>query len=329
ELEVSEVNQLNFIPLAAPLGSTGNYELVIVEQLYDQYACWVEDNSEAVRVRLLNHSISARNFCRVTKSDRHHSILLDNEDLTRRYRLKLIEDDGQLVLVGSLAEDAEAFPVEIGRTRSIAEGYQKIFLNPGWRFTRNTEENNTTADIYLTGEVATIETPLPSTLLPPEEIAFTAAPLPSQVTQPQLPKLEQEHSFQETIPSTESITDPPTIGDNVPPEKPFIPLPSSVTEPPRPARDIIFTAPQRQDDNNETELEKPFVRDETTEPQKPPIPDEATETEKPLTPNNEDNSKPRDLIFTPSQGRDTNSENLNTEPSPTPMPESETIPTFD
>ncbi|MGB7521772.1 MAG: DUF3747 domain-containing protein, partial [Spirulinaceae cyanobacterium] len=233
EFSTAEVNPSHFMAIAAPFGnSPQNYRLVIVEQLYDSYACWIESDSHPERIKPLPQQSNYDGICEIRDSSNDYSIRLDGQDLAPEYKIEIIEDDGDLVLVGKSTQGSITIPIEIGRTKSIGKGFQRITLNPGWRFTRRVLDGRDLGHIYLTGDLTAIETPLPyiaaiapqpqtetETETETENVAVnnpnTAPPVaitaPIEVTDSSsLPNLEENPPSQTPLPS-------PTTSNSLPP----------------------------------------------------------------------------------------------------------------
>lgn len=278
EFSTAEVNPSQFMAIAAPFGNNPqNYRLVIVEQLYDSYACWIENSLNPGQVKPLPQQSNYDGICEIRDSSNDYSIRLDEQDLAPEYEIEIIEDDGDLVLVGKSTEGSVAAPIEIGRTKGIGKGFQKINLNTGWRFTRRMLEGRDLGHIYLTGNLTAIETPIPyiAAIAPqPEETAIAPHALPEEITpQPEETAITPQPQPEETAiintpqPQPEELeitaTAPPIAGTNSPSPLPSLeedtpantplslplatnslpaPSPNPVEETPPP--DLIFTTPE-------------------------------------------------------------------------------------
>ncbi|NEO98062.1 MAG: DUF3747 domain-containing protein [Symploca sp. SIO2E9] len=147
----TEVNADNFVAVAAPFGSN-QHQLVIIEQISNRRACWRENGSNPVRVDPLLLNFDFTGICGRSLDSNGYSIRMNGQDLGLDYMLRLIERDGELLLLGTPIKEHNAPEIEIGSSRGINNGFQKIFLNPGWRFTRRTYQGRRLGHIYLTND---------------------------------------------------------------------------------------------------------------------------------------------------------------------------------
>ncbi len=155
-----EVTQSSFMAIASPGGR--GYSLLLLEQLPSGRPCWRESGSTPVVVEplLLNYDDFSRD-CRRGTDGNAYSIRIDGQDFSE-YVLRFVEREGELVLVGTHRTDRTKEPVDIGRTRGLSatgNDFLKIFLDPGWRFTRRTFEGKVLGHIYLTGDTTAMGNP--------------------------------------------------------------------------------------------------------------------------------------------------------------------------
>lgn len=190
-----EIEQNRLIALASPFGrDRRHYQLLILEQLSNTRPCWREFGANPVQVEPLLLNFDFTGVCDRATDGNNYSIRIGDEDLGGRYLLSIVRRGNDLVLIGSSLREPNTPPIEIGRTNGITDGYQKIVLNPGWRFTQRTYQGTTLNHIYLTGDATvmdapptlptTVNLPLPNRPLPPpqRELIFTPSPSPSEPT---------------------------------------------------------------------------------------------------------------------------------------------------
>ncbi|NET56157.1 MAG: DUF3747 domain-containing protein [Symploca sp. SIO2E6] len=156
----------------------GKHKLLIVEQISDQRACWSEKSSESlnrpVLVDTLLRTFDFTGICRRSTDSNGYSIRMDDQDLGSDYLLTLLEREGEIVLAGIPRPWAGRGlkRIEVGRTRGYATGNEKIFLDPGWRFTKRTYQGRVLGHFYLTYDSAEGTVTQPNTipeLLPPTD----------------------------------------------------------------------------------------------------------------------------------------------------------------
>lgn len=140
-----EVDQSKYIAIAMPLVS-GYYKLIVLEQISLNHACWKETGSEPTVVDPLLVKFNFTRLCRRYMDSNGFSIRVAGEDLAMKYSPRLEQQKGEIVLVGR----SSAGPMMlIGRTRGIANGFLKLVLEPGWRFSRRVFKGKTLGHVYF------------------------------------------------------------------------------------------------------------------------------------------------------------------------------------
>ncbi len=148
-----EVEQDKFIAVASPYGNN-KHQLLIIEQVSPKRQCWSESGSNPVTVDPLLLQFDFSGICGRSTDANGYSIRMEEQDLGLQYLLRIVERDGELLLVGSSRTDRTAPDILIGRTRGLANGFAKIFLEPGWRFTKRSYEGKTLGHVYLTNNLS-------------------------------------------------------------------------------------------------------------------------------------------------------------------------------
>jgi N-acetylmuramoyl-L-alanine amidase len=154
-----EVDPNDFIAIAVQY-QDNVHKLLIVEQVSSDRACWSENNSESpnnpVLVDPLLMTFDFTGICQRNTDSNGYSIRMNGQDLGSDYLLTLVEREGEIVLVGIPRPWAgRKLPrIEVGRTRGYADGNEKIFLDPGWRFTKRTYQGRVLGHVYLTNDSA-------------------------------------------------------------------------------------------------------------------------------------------------------------------------------
>lgn len=208
-----EVNADKFIVISTPVYGNNQHQLLIVEQISNKRPCWSESGSNPVTVDPLLLNFDFTGICgRITDSN-GYSIRMAGQDMGLDYLLRIVEQNGDLMLVGSHRVNRQMPDIEIGKTNGTAEGFTKIILNPGWRLTRRTYQGKPLGHVYLTNDSATPPVAPDLNSTPP---SLPTDPLPASPTPPPVP---------------ESPTPSPLPG-----------TPQSL--PPNPERELIFTKPQ-------------------------------------------------------------------------------------
>lgn len=258
--ESAEVTAEKFIAVATPAYSNNQHQLLIIEQISSTQPCWSESGSNPVKVEPLLLNFDFTGICGRSNDSNAYSIRMNGQDLGLDYILRVVKRDGDLLLVGTSRTNYAAPEIEIGRTQGISEGFQKIILNPGWRFTRRSYQGKKLGHIYLTNDspppVAQDSNTNPQTLPPSAQpLPADTQPLPTGA-QPQAPAPERELIF--TKPQAGSATP----GGQTPPTDTQI-APSTTT----PERSIpVFVVPT----TPQAEPTAPGGETPGTSPQTPP-----------------------------------------------------------
>ena len=148
-----EVEQNKFVAIAVPhVGSSPH--LVILEQISDSQMCWKESGTSPVSVEALLLNFDFTGICGRNTDSNGYSIRMAGQDLGLQYKLKIIKNNSEFMLVGVSNTDPNAPAIEIGRTHRIGQSLTKVDLEPGWRFTKRTFNGKSLGHIYLTSDLA-------------------------------------------------------------------------------------------------------------------------------------------------------------------------------
>ncbi|GGA50641.1 hypothetical protein CYANOKiyG1_70170 [Okeania sp. KiyG1] len=135
------------MPLSDLNGYSG-YKLIILEQRSNQRPCWSESEAGLypilVEPLLLDFNFSG--ICGRATDSNGYSIRVDGNDLSLSHRLILQNVGGEIKLFGiSLTGDKKL----IGRSRGLSNGMMKIFLEPGWQFTKRSYQGKVIGHFYF------------------------------------------------------------------------------------------------------------------------------------------------------------------------------------
>ncbi len=143
-----EIAQENMIAIAVPYHS--GYNLVVIEQIPGKDKCWAEQGTTAVAVEPLLMNFDFSGHCRRATDTNGYSLRINGEEKGSDYLLEVVERDNELILVAT-HRDPDKLPVTIGSTRGKSDGFVKIFLNDGWRFTKRSYEGQELSHFYFSG----------------------------------------------------------------------------------------------------------------------------------------------------------------------------------
>ncbi|EAW33581.1 DUF3747 domain-containing protein [Lyngbya sp. PCC 8106] len=143
-----EVQQERFVAMAIPRAY--GYSLVIVEQVSNSTPCWSESGSNPIQVDPLLLNFDFTGICGRATDSNGYSVRMGGEDLALSHSLSVRGVDNDILLVATSRENPYAEPIVIGRSYGVSNGFVKIILEPGWRFTKRTYQDKTLGHTYFT-----------------------------------------------------------------------------------------------------------------------------------------------------------------------------------
>jgi len=166
-----ELDQSRLIAVAAPVGNSDEHQLLILEQISDQRPCWTESGSNPTIVDPLMLSFDFTGICSRSTDANGYSLRINGQDLALHYNFRIVERNNDLVLVATLSDpgNRDAPAIEIGRTYGNTDGFARIVLDPGWKFTKRTLDGRVLGHVYLTYEGQVPD----SIVLPPAPPTYT------------------------------------------------------------------------------------------------------------------------------------------------------------
>jgi hypothetical protein len=247
--EQREVNQEDFIAIARPYGN-GKYDLLILQQIPGKRQCWAVNGSEPTIVQPLLLDFDFTGSCERATDSNGYSIRIEGKDYGLEYLLRIVQRNGELVLVGT-PRNSKQSEVIIGRTKGLGTGLIQISLIDGWRFTKRSLAGQNLSHIYLTADS--------SALNPPSELlAGNSYSLPRESVKEEKPVNPsdnpemREYTFtasetgeqRNPVPMVNkpvpepNLTPPPPVSSNLPPLTPPNPNSNGAIVPPPPPRNL-------------------------------------------------------------------------------------------
>lgn len=144
-----ELDQSKVVAVAIPLPSGGRYNLLVLEQLNNSRACWQETSTPGVIDPLLL-KFDFTNICGRSTDSNGYSIRMAGQDRALEYRLSVARLGDRIVLQGIPARGNRGAVLNIAQASSATNGFLRLNLNPGWRFTKRSYQGKTLGHIYLT-----------------------------------------------------------------------------------------------------------------------------------------------------------------------------------
>lgn len=191
--EEQQLNQDRFVVVAAPYRH--GYNLLVIEQIPGQKKCWSEMGHSPTIIKPLFLDFDFTNACKRSADSNSYSIRLNDRDYGMDYLTDIVEQDGELHLIG-VPRDSNQPQFHIGRTYGLNSGSLKIVLDPEWRLTKRLHENKTTDHLYLSKNLAESEKLVSHAVEPATSTQrnHNLVPNPIPVAQPIAPNLNHQPS---------------------------------------------------------------------------------------------------------------------------------------
>ncbi|HEY9617402.1 MAG TPA: DUF3747 domain-containing protein, partial [Microcoleaceae cyanobacterium] len=240
-----EVNQNRLIAIAAPIGSGASHQLLILEQLNNSRSCWQEQGANPTQVDPLLLNFDFTNICSRSTDSNGYSVRVGNEDLGWRYSLRIVKQQGNMVLMAVPNVDRNQPPLEVGKTNGMTNGFAKITLNPGWRFTRRVYNGQSVGHVYLTNDQPLVALNAIAAARPTASLA-AVSPVSPPVAQPRGASQPARVTHPNPVsssnqPSSTSIVRPTTHRPTVTPATslPVVPVRNGIVVPTIPVGSVI------------------------------------------------------------------------------------------
>ena len=194
-----ELNQNQFAVVAAPYRH--GYNLLVLEQIPAQQKCWSEIGHSPTVIKPLFLDFDFTDACKRSSDSNSYSIRLNGQDYGMDYLTDIVEQDGELHLIG-VPRDSSKPQFHIGRTYGLKSGSLKIVLDPEWRLTKRRHENKTTDHVYLSKNISESKKLISHAVQPvtPTQPNHYPAYNVTPVTQPVAPNLNyQQPVYQQPI----------------------------------------------------------------------------------------------------------------------------------
>ncbi len=171
--EETDIDQTEVIAVARPYGEN-KFDLLIIQQIPGKNKCWEEVGSNPVIIDPLLLNFDFSGHCNRATDSNGYSIRIDGQDYGLDLLLRLVPQDGELVLVGSPRRGGGS-DIVIGRTYGLQRNFMKIVLDPGWKFSKRTYQDKVLGHFYFSGTQTAIynnatPTANPDNLSSPEEM---------------------------------------------------------------------------------------------------------------------------------------------------------------
>ncbi|MFM7646687.1 MAG: DUF3747 domain-containing protein [Cyanobium sp.] len=194
----AEVDQQNFLLVAAPIGTRGEKaQLNIYEQLKPVRPCFEVGAGLPSPVNPLLATFDFTGICNRYIDANGYSVRVGGQDLATSYRLMVTRSGGDMLLLAFPTKAGAGPEMVVARTRGSAPGFLNLHMEPGWRLMRRQFGGRNLGHLYVyadswPGTAATAAQPATSTpALPAQPAAAmggtqapaaTATPAPAAAT---------------------------------------------------------------------------------------------------------------------------------------------------
>jgi N-acetylmuramoyl-L-alanine amidase len=162
-----QIDQTQVAAIAVPGGRF--YNLVVMEQIPGKQQCWQESGSQPTVIDPLWTTFDFTGSCRRGTDSNAYSVRLDGQDTSQDYSLEVVEEGNELQLVAVSRTDRSR--TIVGKTFGKGDGqYLKIYLNPGWKFSKKTFEGKALGHFFFSGDTQAIAAAGDNPPAPPEVV---------------------------------------------------------------------------------------------------------------------------------------------------------------
>ena len=158
------------VAIAVPAGAIG-YNLNVVQQIQGKQQCYAEKGSEPTIIDPLWTTFDFTGSCNRSTDSNGYSVRLDGEDTSLDYRLDIIPKGDNLQLVAKNYKGGSNLVVGQTFGKPPQGEYAKIYLNPGWEFTKKAYEGKVLGHFFFSGDSQAIAAASGTEVAPPKNTA--------------------------------------------------------------------------------------------------------------------------------------------------------------
>lgn len=144
-----EVDQGKFIIVAAPIGDGSRAQLNIYEQRGAQRPCYAVSGSRPAVVDPLLASFDFTGICNRFIDGNGYSLRIGSSDLGTVYRLSVVKDSAETLLMAQPTRPDAGPEMVIARTGGSGNGFLLLVPEPGWRVMRRSFGNRALGHVYV------------------------------------------------------------------------------------------------------------------------------------------------------------------------------------
>lgn len=145
------IEQNQIVAVARPYGNS-KYDLLVIEQIPGKKQCWSENGAKPTTIEPLLLKFDFTGHCSRSTDSNGYSIRVEGQDYGLDYLLRVVQRNGELLLVGTPRTNASKREIIVGRTYGMKPGFIKFVLNPGWQFSKRAYQGKVLGHVYFSGD---------------------------------------------------------------------------------------------------------------------------------------------------------------------------------
>jgi hypothetical protein len=144
-----EVDQTKFVIVAAPIGDGSRAQLNIYEQRTDARPCYAVQGSKPGVVDPLLSNFDFTGICNRFIDGNGYSLRLGDEDLGTVYRLSVVKEAGDTLLMALPTKPGAGPEMVVARSGGSGTGFLLLVPEPGWKLMRRQFGGRALGHVYV------------------------------------------------------------------------------------------------------------------------------------------------------------------------------------
>ena len=147
--EAVDLSQDRFVLVAAPIGDGTRAQLNIYEQLKPTRPCFAVAPGSPAPVEPLLASFDFSGICSRFIDANGYSVRVGGSDLATTYRLTVLRQNGDNVLLAVPTKAGAGPEMVVARTQGPGTGFLQLVFEPGWQLKRRAYGGRALGHVYL------------------------------------------------------------------------------------------------------------------------------------------------------------------------------------
>ncbi len=149
----ADVDESQFVIVAAPIGSGESSQLNIYEQRTSARPCFEVSGASPAVVNPLLASFDFTGICNRYIDGNGYSLRIGGDDLGTRYRLSVVKTGSDVELLAVPTRDPSRPTMVVARAGGPGNGFLQLNLEPGWKLMRRQYGKRTLGHLYVYRDV--------------------------------------------------------------------------------------------------------------------------------------------------------------------------------